>query len=590
MEASLQVTWESFKITVNNLMEEQANKALSQSKQEVIAIASKDRINSVLHYYLNLAATDYQTDLMEVVDLSGRLLADNRQSYDTAVIKQILFKNPAPAACTSYLTQRGHRIYLVTTTPVFYGNRPVGYLNLGTQVNQKLIGYFSSVLHSELLFFADSRKMAGVGGFKTIPRQLLFQLKQQPDSPVFLPGNQAGVADFDYILFTLPTDGGFTGVVAIAKSRAGIQAGLLRLKLFLLILTGISFIFGIIGTHSLARNIKKSIFGMEPQEIASLLTQRTAILQSTFEGIIALDQTGRIILINKEAERFFPHDNEVIGQPAVNFLSDLKIQEVLETGKAVYNQQQVIGETVIVYNCIPMKVKNSILGAVITLRDLTEFQRVAAELMEVKNYTQALRAQSHEFMNKLQSVSGLIQLGQYETALSLLHETTESHQEMVSYLAQTFSNSAVSGILLGKFNRAKELNIHFEIDRTSYIPHSACLPDHELVCIVGNLIENAFESLQMANQSSKNVVIRLRPVSRYLQITVLDNGPGIPESIRKVIFNQGFTSKKGVNKGIGLSLVKQYVENLHGSIRFHSNKNFTVFWVRIPLFEGRTNT
>ncbi|HYH03693.1 MAG TPA: ATP-binding protein [Bacillota bacterium] len=583
MEDSLQITFESFKIAVTNLLDEQEGKALAHSKRDVIGIAAKDRINSVLNYYLNLAAQDYNINLMEVLDPRGQLLADNRQSYDASQIRQVVFKNPAPATCTSYLTQRGNRIYLVTTTPIFYANQVVGFLNLGTQVNQKLIDYFTSILHSEILFFADSRQTVGAVRFKGIPEDLLGQLKNEPVLPVFLPGSRAGVTDYDFVLSTLPSDGGFTGIVAIAKSRAGIQTGLLRLQLFLTLLTGVSLLFGIIGTHSLARNIKKSIFGMEPQEIAALLNQRTAILQSTFEGIIALDETGRIILINKEANRFLPADCAVIGQPAVNFFSDLKIQEVLETGLAIYNQQQVMGESVIVYNCIPIKTKSRIAGAVITLRDLTEFQRVAAELMEVKNYTQALRAQSHEFMNKMQSVSGLIQLGRYETALTLLHETTESHQEMVSYLANAFSNSAVSGILLGKFNRAKELNIHFEIDRTSYIPRDAHVPDHELVCIVGNLIENAFESLQMAHQSPKTVIARLRPVNQYLQILIIDNGPGIPVAIRQVIFNRGFTSKKGQNKGIGLSLVKQYVENLRGSIRFHSNSKFTVFWVKIPL-------
>lgn len=396
---------------------------------------------------------------------------------------------------------------------------------------------------------------------------------------------QIGQPDYDYIFFTVPSDGSIRSVVGIANSRASIRAALLRLKLFLWALTGFGFIFGFFGANSLARNIKRSIFGMEPQEIASLLDQRTTILQSTFEGIIALDQKGLITLINKEARHLLASTPEMIGRPAGEYFPGLQIQEVLASGTAFYNQQQVIGESVIVYNCVPIKTKNQILGAVITLRDLTEFQKVAEELVEVKNYIQALRAQSHEFMNKLQSISGLIQLGRYETALALLHETTETHQELISFLANSFSTSAVSGILLGKFNRARELNIHFEIDRSSYIPKGYIIPDHELVCIVGNLVENAFEALQESSNPAKRVRVRIRPVKKMLKITVADNGPGIPPAIRNAIFHRGFTSKKGANKGIGLSLVKQCVDNLRGSIRFRS-RSYTVFVVKIPLRDG----
>jgi sensor histidine kinase regulating citrate/malate metabolism len=590
MENSLQVTYESFKITVENLVAEQELKADSQSKRDLIGLAAKDRIAPVLNYYLKLAADDYSINLMEVLDPDGFWVADNRLDFEYRGKKKVLFKKPRADRQLSYLTQRDGCTYLVTTTPIFYAQQLVGYLNLGTQVNQTLVNYLAATLHSKLLFYAGSRFLVGHHKFQNFPHSVLSQLQKKPRAVIFLPGRQIDAINFDYILFTLPSDGGFTGVVAIAKSRANIQAALWRQKLFLLGLTGFSLLFGIIGTNSLASNIKKSIFGMEPQEIASLLEQRTTILQSTFEGIIALDRNGCMTMINQEATRLLPPDAAAIGGPVVDFFSDRKIAAALRTGQAIYNQQQVIGEAVIVYNCVPIKSKNQILGAVITLRDLTEFQKVAEELMEVKNYTQALRAQSHEFMNKLQSISGLIQLGRYETALTLLHETTAAHQEIISFLAIAFPNSAVSGILLGKFNRAKELNIRFEIAHTSCIPADCAIPDHELVCIVGNLIENAFEALQLESQNLKKVTIRFRPVNQLLQIVVLDNGPGIPALIRSQIFKRGFTSKKGQNKGIGLSLVKQSVENLRGAIQLHSSQKFTAFWVKIPLRERRNNT
>jgi sensor histidine kinase regulating citrate/malate metabolism len=586
VENSLQVTFESFKLTLENIniIKGQEAKAFIQTRGDVIGIATRDHLASVLFYYLSLAAIDYNLDLIEVIDKNGFLLADNNHAYDTHQTK-LYFKKPPANNNEFYFAKRDKRVYLITTTPVIFSHQLVGYLNFGTPVDEDLVAYFSSVLHSKLLFYVDNRLLAGNSKPVTIPSKVLSYIKKFPSKSMFLPGNKIKSTVYDYIFFTVPSEPGFTGIIGIAHSRSEVLAALLRLNVFLWALAISGLVFGSICANLLARNIKKSIFGMEPKEIASLLDQRTTIIQSTFEGIIALNQEGLITLVNNEAKQILPTDLEMIGEPAANLFQDLKIQEVLATGQAIYNQHQVIGETIIVYNCVPIKTRNIILGAVITLRDLTEFQKVAEELVEVKNYTQALRSQSHEFMNKMQSVSGLIQLGKYETALTLLHETTESHQDLISILNNAFSTSAVSGILLGKHNRAKELNIQFEIEQTSHIPKGIIIPDNELVCIVGNLIENAFEALRESRQVSKKVWVKIYPHKGFLRITVIDNGPGISKAIQGFIFERGFTTKKGLNKGIGLSLVRQSVENLRGIIRIHCNKQ-TVFMVRIPLKNG----
>lgn len=584
VETSLRVTYESFKLTLDNIFKEQQMKAETQTKRDIISLSTKDRINPVLNYYLNSTAQDYNIQLIEVLDSTGNLLADNNHSYEEP-LKKIEFRKPSLNKETSYITRRGDRVYLVTTSPIMFAEELVGYMNIGTLVDKTLISYFSSVLHKRINFYAEENSIIGNIDLQTIPEVIFNSVQKESRKPLFYTGNNIDIKNYDFIFFKIPSDNSFSAILAIANNRSEVQAALLRLKVFLLLLTGFGFVFGFIGSNTLARNIKKSIFGMEPQEIASLLDQQTTILQSTFEGIIALDHDGKITLINKEAQKMLPSNIEIIGQPTEIFLGNLRIKEVLKTGQAIFNQQQVIGESVVVLNCVPIKTKNRILGAVITLRDLTEFQKVAEELVEVKNYTQALRAQSHEFRNKLQSISGLIQLGKYETALTLLHEVSVAHQDLISQLANSFSNSAVAGILLGKYDRAKEINIRLEIDRSSFIPKNVFIPDNDMVCIVGNLIENAFEALQETSTQPKLVKVKIYPVRQYLRIAVIDNGPGIPKPIRSQIFQRGFTTKKGMNKGIGLNLVKQIVANLRGSIKLRSNRT-TIFIVKLPLKNG----
>ena len=377
----------------------------------------------------------------------------------------------------------------------------------------------------------------------------------------------------------------FQAAIGIGLDRRSMMLTLARSRVFLLMVSLGGFGLAWVGSYLLARNIKRSIYGMEPDEIAAVLNERNAILQSTFEGIIAVDRTGGITLVNQEAQKLLPRGIEAQGQKIDDLLSDPNVSRVLSKGEAVYNQQHLLGETIVFYNIVPIKVHHEITGAVITLRDFTEFQKVAAELLEVKSYTQALRSQSHEFMNKLHTVSGLIQLGRYDQALRQLHETVQSHQDMVTFLMQAFHSSTVSGILLGKFNRANELNIQFNLDRSSGLDPDSAVPETELVCIIGNIIENAFEALKASDRGEKQVWVRIRERRKHLSILVADNGPGIPTSIRARVFDRGFTTKVGQNKGLGLALVAQCVRNLRGTIRFRSGR-LTAFRVRIPTERG----
>ena len=311
VENSLQVTFESFKLTLENIniIKEQESKAFTQTRGDVIGIATRDHLASVLYYYLSLAAIDYNLNLIEIIDKNGFLLADNNQAYDTNQTK-LYFKKPQASNNEFYFAKRNNQVYLITTTPVIFSNQLVGYLNFGTLVDQDLVGYFSSVLHSKLLFYADHRLLAGNSKPVRIPPKVLSYIKQFPSKSMFLPGNKIKSADYDYIFFTMPSDPGFTGIIGIAHSRSEIRAAVLRLNVFLWALAVFGLVFGSISANLLARNIKKSIFGMEPKEIASLLDQRTTIIQSTFEGIIALNQEGLITLVNNEAGKILPIDLE----------------------------------------------------------------------------------------------------------------------------------------------------------------------------------------------------------------------------------------------------------------------------------------
>lgn len=587
-EGSLAVSYDSFLITLNNIYTEQLMKIVPISDRDIIRLTAKDHLVSVLHYYLKTYAEEYNANLLEVIDTDGFLLADSNTFYPKNERSKITFSKPSSNdGCLSYLSLRQDKVYFITTTPIVYLDKVVGYLNLGSLFDLEYAEFFASTLHAGVFLTDNNNKVLLSSDNRQVPgNNFLPKYQDIPANGIFCSGLTVKQNDYHYYYFPLNTDDSFKAIMGISYDCAENHLAMIRMEIFLLFLMLCCFIFGGIGTNLLAQNIKKMIFGMEPHEIASLLEQQTVLLQSTFEGIIGIDRNGKVTLINEEAKRLLPTVTEPINKLVTELLPNLDISDLLESGTSLYNQHQLLGSSVVVCNCLPIKDKQQkILGAVITFRDLTEIKKVAEELIEVKTYTQALRAQSHEFMNKLQSISGLIQLGRNDTALTLLHETTAVQQDIISFLAAAFSTSAVSGILLGKFNRAKELNIEFTIDRNSKIPREAQIPDTELVSIVGNLIENAFDAVQSSPIQPKQVYFRIKPVGDFMKITVVDNGCGIKPELKEKIFQRGVTSKKGTDRGIGLSLVKQYIENLHGSINFRSGK-FTVFSVKIPIING----
>ncbi|NLG83854.1 MAG: sensor histidine kinase [Firmicutes bacterium] len=457
-------------------------------------------------------------------------------------------------------------------------------MGVGKRLDRDFLFYLASMLNSEIVFLIDGQYMVGtLPSFPPAYARQAFSLS--PGRSLFISALPAKNSSYDFVFSAFETGGLFTAAVGIGLNRKNMEATLARSRVFIFVV----FLFGLVlawaGSYLLARNIKRSIYGMEPVEIASVLNERNAILQSTFEGIIAVNKTGYITLVNQEAQKLLPKGFEALSRKIADLLPDPSIGQVLSTGEAVYTRQHLLGETLVFYNAVPIKVHHEVTGAVITLRDLTEFQKVAAELVELKSYTQALRAQSHEFINKLHTISGLIQMGRHDQALEQLHETAQIHQDLITFLLRTIRSANVSGILLGKFNRANELNIRFNLSRASRLERISAIPETDLVCIIGNLIENALEALKEYDREDKQVWVKIKERKNFLSILVVDNGPGIPKPIRHLIFERGFTTKAGTNKGLGLALIKQCTTNLRGSIRFRSDR-LTAFLVRIPFPKG----
>lgn len=354
----------------------------------------------------------------------------------------------------------------------------------------------------------------------------------------------------------------------------------LRLQLYSSIVVGL--IFGLIGSILLARNIKQNMFSLEPAEIARLLEERVAIFQSMAEGIIAIDVHGKITFLNDEACRITETNQDCIGQVLSDIVALPNLHEALSQGKTLLNQEIMIKKTLVLASFLPIKVYDRLIGTTITLQDKTEVKKLAEELTGVKTFIEALRVQNHESLNKMHTIAGLIQLHKYQAASDYIFATTEEQEEVTRFLEEKIRDPAVAGILLGKFSRAKELRVCFVLNPESELPaKTEVLESHQLVLILGNLLENAMEAV--AGQSLREVHCYLKQEEQELVMSVEDTGPGIPSAVQERIFDWGFTTKKSPNRGIGLYLIKQTIDHARGTIEIESGAWGTTFLVRIPF-------
>ena len=360
--------------------------------------------------------------------------------------------------------------------------------------------------------------------------------------------------------------------------------------LFLLLMTVLGLVVGIWGAIYLSKRIKSVLFGYEPEEIARMLRERDILLNSVREGIVNVNSNGRITLVNSEAsvllqQAGIKNVSEIMGMNASDVLKRLSINDIIKDGKTLVDASVKIGNTIFILTAVPLLLEDkNIIGAVLTFRKKSVVEEMANQLTGFKNYATALRAQTHEFMNKMHVIMGLIDMKAYDELKNFTQEIAYNRQSEVSYVVTRLKDITLSGFILGKISRSRELDIDFSLTEESELHSELDVPSvHDIVLIAGNIIENAFDALK--NFDGERIVnLSILDFDREIVIVVEDSGPGMDESIRKHIFQRGFSSKCESGHGFGLYLVKHSIDSLNGSISVESAPGEgTIFTVRLPI-------
>jgi two-component system CitB family sensor kinase len=345
--------------------------------------------------------------------------------------------------------------------------------------------------------------------------------------------------------------------------------------------SSLAMALGALGAWYLARRIRRQTLDLEPAEIAAVLERREAMLLGIREGVVGLDAGGQVNLVNPEASHLLGITADNLGDLLSDAVPSVALERLLEAPVEFHDVELTISERALVANVMPVSVRGQHVGTVVTLRDRTDFESLVGELESVHGLVEALRAQAHEFSNTLHTISGLIELDRASEVVDLIAVHADTHGRLTEAYESKLPDTLLVGLLIAKSAIAAERGIHFSVDVTG-LDDCILRGSRELITIIGNLVDNAFDSVAGPRNGDAHVELLMSRVADTLELSVMDNGPGFSPAVRGSMFDEGFTTKEtGAHAGIGLSLVRESVATLGGSIDV-AREEGAVFSVSVP--------
>lgn len=375
-------------------------------------------------------------------------------------------------------------------------------------------------------------------------------------------------------------NGNYVGFVMSIMLMKNIQVETFQTFLIFFIITVVTILIELFISAKLSGTIKKSLMGYEPDVFSAMYQIRDNILESLDEGIVAIDNNDTVQFVNHAAVTMLDSVEKgagvnIVGQKLNSVISGALLTHTLKSGEKEFNmQERNLGSADILIDRIPIKEDDTIIGAVGILHNRTEYTKLMEDLTGTRYLVDSMRANNHDFTNKLHVILGLIQMEMYDEAISYIENITIVQRSTISKIMKAINEPAIAALLIGKTARASELNVRFVLREGSFYSNTdISLPSEMLVTIMGNLIDNAFEAMNESDDfdTQKELLFGIYSRQGAVLITTDDTGKGISQKDLEHIFENGY-STKGDGRGTGLYQVKTLVEGLGGTITVESQE------------------
>lgn len=337
-----------------------------------------------------------------------------------------------------------------------------------------------------------------------------------------------------------------------------------RLLVITLGFAGGALLLGAGASALLNRRLRRVTHGLEPRELTELLYEREAVLHGIGEGVLAVDVANRVSVRNTEAERLLGTELP-IGATLSELELSPRLHKAVAEGLPVDNLLAVAGNRVLVINSRVVRRDDREIGTVLTFRDRTDLDTLTRELDGIRALSDGLRAQRHEFANRLHTLSGLLQLGHDNEAVEYLQTLTETSAARPSALGDSVADPYLQALLVAKTEQAQEKGLTLKLADDSWVPATVTDPIAANT-VIGNLVDNALHAARMGPRRPATVEIGLLTDGTTLHVSVVDSGPGVPAELKRTLFDEGVSTKIAPGHGLGLALARQAARALGGDV------------------------
>ena len=360
------------------------------------------------------------------------------------------------------------------------------------------------------------------------------------------------------------------GTVMVGERAPSVWQRLRGASSYLAIYLGIACVLGLLGSWLLARRIKRQTLGLEPREIAGLAEHREAMLYGLAEGVVALDPNLRVTLVNDVGRRLLDLPENAVGKSLRELGIEGRLRDVLAGDDDARDAVVVRRGRVLVMNRMDVLKDGRSLGSVTTLRDRTELAQLERELGSFRSSAELLRAQTHEFANQLHTISGLIQIGEYDEVVTYVGALNRYRESLDLTVTRRVHDTAVAALLMAKSSVAAERRVELRVsERTTLLRLDPSL-SADVATVVGNLVDNAIDAAAQSGTplSPAWVEVELRQDASSVEIVVRDSGPGVAPELAQEVFAHGFTTKAAAEgeRGIGLAMTRLVCRRRGGEV------------------------
>ncbi|MDJ0357662.1 sensor histidine kinase [Paenarthrobacter sp. PH39-S1] len=358
-------------------------------------------------------------------------------------------------------------------------------------------------------------------------------------------------------------DNSIVGEVSVGYAMQDVLDGLWTSAGPILGVGVITLVLGALGSSLLSRRLRVHTLGLEPEEIGALVQDQEVVLYGIAEGVIGLSASGLVTVCNAKATRLL-HLDDPVGKTPAELGLPRPVLALLEAdaGDAAESVQVVIEQSVLIVSARKVVRAKRDLGWVIMVHDRTDVVALTQQLGAVGALTTALRAQRHEFANRLHTVSGLLDLGHAEQAADYLHLTLENGP--LKYPLENgglLSDTYLLAFLGAKSAEAAEKGVQLRIGEGTVLHHRV-EDAQNVTTVLGNLVDNAVMAAVAGSGPDRWVEVELLSDRAALHLLVSDSGNGLQTADLEQVFTQGYSTAAsgqgtGHGEGLGLALSRQ---------------------------------